>query len=415
MLFSYTAVNSRGKRLTQMLNATDLAAAQHELMSRGLYVLELEQQSSEHPDKRSAAAAPDRRRAKESTHITPSARISELLLFTRQMTMMLKAGGSVVPAIRAIREQPGRAAWHALLDELAESVEGGNSLMDSLACHPKSFSGTFRGIIGAGEATGTLADSFTRIADLLESRQRLRKRVIGALTYPCVLMLLTICVVTTMTLFVLPRFADLFEMLDAELPMITRMLLATGGWLKTWWPPVVGLPLAILAGLISWIRTPAGQQIYGRLVLRVPLLGPAVSGVILSQLLLVWAALLRSRVSVLEAIHLTRELTTNIVFKHIISRIEQAISEGRSISSVMRQSDIIPPPVVAAIATGEESGHLGESMEFVGSWTEEETDARVAALTRVLEPCILLFMGLVVGTVCVAMFLPLFDIATAAG
>ena len=120
-------------------------------------------------------------------------------------------------------------------------------------------------------------------------------------------------------------------------------------------------------------------------------------------------------VSVLDAIRQTRELSSNAVFQDLIARVEQAVTEGRSISSVLRQSSVVPPPVVSAIAVGEESGRLGESMEFVGSWTEEENDSRIAALTRVLEPAILIFMGLVVGTVCVAMFLPLFEIATAAG
>lgn len=419
MLFNYTAVNARGKRLTETLEAADLAAARRELMVRRLHVLELAPGKADKQEVRfgGGTAAADRQAATAggTARTVPGAKPAELLLFVRQMAMMLRAGASVVPAIQAVREQPGRAAWHALLDDLAEAVEGGTSLRDAAANHPNCFSGIFRSIVGAGEATSTLPDSFQRLGSLLETRQRLRKRVVAALTYPCALLLLATGAVVTMTLFVLPRFADLFAMLDAELPAITRLLLGTGDWLQAWWPLVFGLPLATVSGAVIWARTPAGRRLLGRIILHIPLLGQAVAGVILSQLLLVWAALLRSHVSVLEAIRQTRELSSNVVFQDLIARVEQAVTEGRSISSVLKHFGVVPPPVVSAIATGEESGRLGESMEFVGSWTEEEADTRITALTRALEPAILLFMGLVVGTVCVAMFLPLFDIATAAG
>lgn len=270
-------------------------------------------------------------------------------------------------------------------------------------------------IVGAGEATGTLADSFARLSDLLETRQRLRKRIIGALSYPCALLLLAAGVVATMMLFVLPRFTSLFAMLDVDLPAIMRLMLAAGDGIKTWWPLVFGPPAAAIAGLVFWSRTAPGRRTLGRLILRVPLLGRAVGGVILSQLLLVWAALLRSHVSVLEAIGQTRGITSNVVFARLIADVEQAVTEGRSISGVLGQSKVVPAPVVSAIAVGEDSGRLGESMEFVGKWVEEDTNGLIASLTRLLEPAILVFMGLVVGAVSVSLFLPLFEIATAAG
>ncbi len=417
MLFNYTTVNARGKRQTAMLEAADLASAQRDLMARGLYVLELEPGKPDKSEVRPAGdlGLTDRRAPSGAGRVAPAAKPAELLLFVRQMAMMLRAGASVVPAIQAVREQPGRPGWHALLDDLAENVQGGANLRDALAGHPRYFSGVFLSIVGAGEATGTLADSFLRLGSVLETRRRLRRRVVAALTYPCVLLLLATGVVVAMTLFVLPRFADLFAMLDAELPAITRLLLAASGQLKTRWPRGFGLPLGAVIGAGARARTPGGRRLLGRVALRVPLLGHAVAGAILSHLLLVWAALLRSHVSVLEAIRQTRELSSNAVFQDLIARVEQAVTEGRSISGVLKQSSVVPPPVVSAIAIGEESGRLGESMEFVGSWTEEENDSRIAALTRVLEPAILILMGLVVGTVCVAMFLPLFEIATAAG
>jgi len=419
MLFGYTAINRQGERLTETLEALDLAAAQNELMQRGLFVLNLQAGRTAKPSARSevqfgpgAEAALEQRTSYQGV---PNARPHELMLFTRQMAMLQKAGAPLVSAIQAIREQPGRAGWHALLDDLSEKVEGGTSLHDALAHHPRAFPGVVRSIVGAGEATGTLAEAFVRLSELLAARQRVRQRVLGALIYPCVLLVLAAGVLVTMTLFVLPRFAKLFAMLNTDLPLITQLMLAAGEGMKTWWPVVLGLPAAAITGLVIWTRTSGGRHVLGTVALRVPILGRAVSGVLLSQLLLMWAALLRSRVPVLDAIRQGREMTTNEVFVKLTAEAELAVTEGRSIHGVMRQSRVVPPPVASAVATGEESGRLGESMEFVGSWMEDEANQLIAGLTHVLEPAILVFMGLVVGSVCIALFLPLFEIATAAG
>ena len=427
MIFSYTAVNARNERLTETLEAADLSAARQELMQRGLFVLKLEQgqTSKQHRRRESrngvgtlllgSLAARAHSSSQPISPAAPHAKPVELMLFARQMAMMQQAGAPIVPSLRTLREQPGRASWHALLDDLADNVEGGMSLHEALAQHQRYFSGTFTSIIAAGEATGSVADSFARLAALSEARQRVRKQIISALLYPCVLLFLAMGVVVTMTTFVLPRFATLFEMLDAELPTITTIMLGAAGWLKTGWPVVLGLPLAAIIMLVIWLRTRNGRQTLQLLALRVPLLGRIVAGTILSRLLLVWGAMLRSHVSVLDAVRQAREVTSHVVFVQLIADIELAISEGRSINGVMKQAAVVPPPVVSAVAVGEDSGRLGESLDFVGKWLEEETNTLIAQLTRTLEPAILIFMGLVVGAVCVSLFLPLFDIATAAG
>lgn len=410
MMFVCTAMKDTGERLTETIEAASLPEAQREMLRRGLTVLNIEQ--------RPGAVAGGQGRienAVSSRRTLPGARGRELALFARQMGMMLRAGTSVVPAIRAIGEQPGRPAWHATLAGLVEQVEGGAALHEAMARYAGQFPGTVRTIVGAGEATGKLAESFERLALLLESRQRVRKRVTAAMIYPCILLVMAGSVVTTMTLFVLPRFADLFAMLDAPLPWITRVTLDTASWLKaSGWYWMVGLALA-LAGLAVWLFSTAGRKALGRWVLGVPILGRAVSGVILAHLLQIWAVLLCSRVSVLDAIRQARQVTGNVVFHKLIADVEQAVTEGRSISSVLKRSRLVPPPVVSAIATGEDSGRLGESMQFVGNWLEEENDALIGMITSALEPLILIAMGVVVGLVAISLFLPLFDIATAAG
>ena len=319
MMFVYSAIDRRGERLSETLEAATLREAQHELLGRGLLVLSVE------PARRKSSAGVPRPRWlpwwRANGPASPGARMGELTLFARQMSMMLRAGASVVPALQAINEQPGRPAWHALLADLAERVEGGATLHDAMGHHPGAFSGMLRSIVSAGEASGTLGDAFQRLSALMEGRLRTRKRVISALIYPCMLLFMATSVVISMTTFVLPRFAQLFKSLDTPLPALTRFMLATSEQLKTWWPAAVGVPILAITAIVLWVRSPGGRQTIGRVALRIPLLGRAVSGVLLAQLLQMWAALLRSRVPLLEAIAEAKDATGNIVYQRLIAQI----------------------------------------------------------------------------------------------
>lgn len=411
MIFDFVALDGRGEKLRESIDAEDLAAAQNELLKRGLFLLSIEPGRAK---SRFAAAerSPD---IVPRDAPAPRCRLSELALFTRQMSMMLRAGASVVPALRAIQDQSARPRWKAIVGELADRVEAGASLRDAMARAPRIFSGQVRSLIGAGEATGTLADAFARAATMLAARVRSRRAVISALAYPAVLTLMSVTVLITMTLFVLPRFAQLFAMLDTPLPGVTRFLLTASAALKDHWMLLVPAPVvpALLVGL--WLRSHVGRAAVGVALVRLPLIGRVVRGLILAQLLQLWAALLRSRVPLLEAVQQTREASSNPLFRQLVADIEQAVVEGRSLPMVLKRSGLVPPPVIAAVATGEESGRLGESMEFVGAWLEEENETLLATLTRTIEPAILIVMGTLVGGVAVALFLPLFDVATAAG
>jgi type II secretory pathway component PulF len=410
MMFVYTAMDRQGQQLTESLEAADLAAAQRALLERDLFVLRVEPGRGQSGG---SAAGQGWSLLRRSAPAAPGARARELALFARQMSMMLRAGGQVVPALKALNEQPGRPAWHALLHDLVERVAGGAALGEALAHHPRLFPAPLRGIVAGGEATGTLGEAFQRLSTLLENRQRTRKKVLSALAYPALLLVMAGSVVTTLTTFVLPRFAQLFDNLGAPLPALTRIMLGAASGLKTWWPLALGLPLALLAAGVGWARSAAGRIVLAGAVLRTPLLGRTVASLKLAQLLQLWAALLRSRVPLLEAITQAQGATHDAAFLKLVDDIAAAVTEGRSMSSVMKQSGLVPAPIVSAIATGEESGRLAEAMDFVGQWLDEENQTLIASLTKVLEPLILVVMGLVVGSVCIALFLPLFDIAAA--
>lgn len=407
MLFRFLAVDMRGQKLTDTLEAADLAAAQQELMRRGLMVMKLD----ETPATRGTLGFG----AGGAKNAKPGATSRELANFSRQMAMMLRAGASVVPAMQAICEQPGRARWKALLEDLSERVEAGNTLKESMARHPSVFSSSLRTIIAAGEATGSLGESFARISQLLDARLRMRKSVVGALVYPAMLFMMAGSVTSTMTFFVLPRFTQLFKMLNTPVPALTQFMLDTSDAVQKWWLPLILAPLAAISLATIWARSERGRELLSSFLLRIPLIGSAISGVLLASILNIWSALLRSKVPLLDAVREARGAVGNPQFRRLIDDIEDSITQGRGMTAVLKQSRLVPSTIAATLHIGEESGKLGDAMEFTAAWLEEENDALIKTITRALEPAILIIMGIVVGGVCVSLFLPLFDIATAAG
>ena len=407
MNYEFTALDPKGGRFTDSIESPDLQSAQQELMQRGLLVLEVTTRSRKRTAVRPATGA-------AAVAAGVRCRSAEIVLFAKQMGMMLQAGASVVPALRALQQQPGRPAWHSVIGDVAERVEGGAALHEALQQHPLAFSGMVRSIVRAGETTGQLGPAFLQLAKLLETRHRAKSKVIGALGYPAILLVLAAGVVVTTTLFILPRFATLFEMLNTDLPLITTLMLDTAQAMKAWWPVAIGTPIAAIAAAVLWLRSPVGCDVFARLVFRVPMLRRVWSSVLLTQLLQLWGAALKSRVPLLEAIQQGRDVTSNVVIREMVDDICDSVRQGQTVTSAMRRYPFVPAPVMAAVATGEESGKLGESLEFVGAWLDEESSTLIASLTRIVEPAILILMGVIVGTVAISLFLPLFELATAA-
>ncbi len=418
MIFQYTAVDSQGARHVDTIESADLRAARAELMQRGLMVVDLGQGERRRrapvdvevvaPDSAGGAAA------RPKVVFTARAKLSEVALFARQLGMMLQAGAAIVPSIRAMQNEAVRPAWKSILNDVATRVEGGAALHEALGIHRNAFSGMFRSIVRAGEANGQLATSCMQLSRLIDAQRRVRNRIVGSLAYPALLLLLACAVVTSMTLFILPRFAQLFDMLDAKLPLMTTVMLNTAETLKTWWPVALLTPTTVITLLVLWLRSDTGRATIERGIMFVPIVRKLAAALMLTQLLQLWSAALRSKVPLLEAIQQATELSRNVVMQELVQRAHDAVREGRSLSSALREFSFVPPAVLAAVATGEESGKLGEAMEFVGNWLDEDSSNLLATFTRLMEPMILVVMGVVVGTMALSLFLPLFDLATAA-
>lgn len=403
MQFAVETMRPDGTTVTEHVEASDRSQAVEAVREKGLLVLGLREAAETGAAAR--AAAPRRAGGRINTR--------DLILFTRQMTMLLEAGTPVVPALEAAEQQTAKPAMAAVLRRLRERVEEGESLSAALDAERQAFDPVFRSMIAAGEATASLPQVFARLCSLAQQRQQTRKLVLGALLYPALLSVLLVGVIAVLLLFVVPRFKMLFDNLRSPLPATTRMLFEASQHLVASWPYVLGALVLLAGGAVLCFRLPRTRTWIDYAVLRLPVVGPVVGRLIFARVVRVWAAMLRCHVPLLETIQQSREAIRNAAFLRLLEHVEQTVSSGGRMAQAISSAGLADPMVVAAIRTGEENGRLAEAADFVSDWMDEDNTATIQHLTRLAEPVLLAVMGVVVGTVAMALFLPLFDMATA--
>lgn len=403
MQFSYEAMTSDGQAVADGIEANTTSEAAESLRAKGLTVLRLQP----------AAGAAGRARSPALKRSIRKRKSGDLVLFTRQLKMLLEAGSALVPALQAIEEQSDKQSFAEVVHKIREHVEEGGTLSEAFGEQPKFFKPFFCSMVSAGEATATLPEAFDRLNDLTVRQQKVRKTVIGALLYPGILSLLCIGVAGVVIGFVVPRFTELFKNLDSPLPPVTRALFGMSEQAQHYWPMGAGLLVVLLAGLAITLRVQSLRRRFDALLLRLPVIGRVVSRLIFARVLRVWAAMLRSHVPLLETIQHSKSALTHVVFVGLIRDVEEAVAGGGSIGRTLAESGLVEPVVASAIRTGEENGRLSEAVEFVSKWMDDDNTQLVAALTRLAEPALLTVMGLFVGLVAMSLFIPLFDLATA--
>jgi len=402
MILTYEAVDAAGKRSHDVVEARDRTEAADLLRRRGLFVTNLAPQAA---SSRSRAAS------------RPAARgrlpLKTLALFTRQMAMLLRAGSGLVPALAAIKRQMAHPRQAAILGRLITDLEDGTTLTDALRRHPHTFDAVYCAILAAGEASGSLAPMFERLAGIVGSQRTMRKKIVGAVAYPVLLMAMCLSILNVLMFFVLPRFAGMFKQLGVTVPPTTALLLQTGEALRNHWPMLLALTLGA-AALAAWaVRTEGGQQWLADVQLRLPLLGRLRSRLIQAQVFRTMGTLLVSRVGVLDTLELVRQSTRNTRYQRLFDGLESAVTSGGQLSQAFEASGLVEPAICQAVHTGEDSGALGDALNYCADVLDENNTELISMLTRLIEPVILITMGLVVGAVAISLFLPLFDLTSA--
>jgi type II secretory pathway component PulF len=292
-------------------------------------------------------------------------------------------------------------------------IEEGSTLADAMAEHPKYFDAVARSLVSAGEASGKLDSMLQRLAVIIRQQEVTRRSLAAAMSYPVLLVSIAGVVLVAMLLFIIPRFAVLFESLDTPLPASTAFLMATSQHIRQYWFYELPLVVGAGAGGVFWLRSAAGQRALATWSIRAPLVSRLVVSLAMARIARLLGVLLESRVPLLESLSLTRQAMSNHHYARLLQEIEDSVTQGGSMSAVVGRSELISPSFAEAVRSGEESGQVGRVLVSLAEYMEEDNSLLVKSVTQLLEPIVLIILGLVVGIVAVSMFLPLFD-ATAA-
>lgn len=394
--FTYVALDPSGRRRTGVVEAPTREAAVAQIAREGRHVLEIREQA-----RRAGAAADAQRHRKVSR--------SDLALFTRRLADLAAAGLPLDRVLQIVAEQSESEALARVAEQALEDVRGGLPVSDALAKHPRLFPSVYTQTLKAGEASGQFAEVAGRLAEFQEKEVARRSQIVSAMVYPAVLSLTAIFVVVFLLTFVVPRLSGVFQDLGDELPFSTRLLLGITSFLtENGIAIVVALGLGVLA-VRAWTATDAGRIARDALVLRLPLVGAVVRKATVSRYARTLGTLVFGGVPILEALRLAGLATGNRVFERSSLQVEEEVREGRPIAEAMRDAGAFPPVLTHMVAIGEQTGDLPKMLTRVSDSLDFEVDNGMRRLTSLVEPVIVLAMGVFVGFVVLSVLLPIFQ------
>jgi len=335
-----------------------------------------------------------------------------LTVFTRQLSTLISAGLPLLRSLRTLGKQEKNPNLKKIMLSLAESVEGGTTFSEALAQHPKAFNKLYVNMVKAGELGGVLEVVLTRLAEFAEKSQRIRGKVTSAMVYPIVVLTIAVGIVTFLMLFIVPKFEAIFkDMLGGRpLPFITQIIMDLSRFIQGNFPLIAGAITAIVFALKFAMRVPGVESAIDSYKLKIPLFGDMLTKTSVARFSRTLGTLVSSGVPILQALQITRDTAGNLRVSNAVENIHDNVKEGESMVTPMEASGIFPPMVVSMVQVGEETGQLPDMLTKVADVFEEEVDNAVAGLTSLLEPVMIVMLALVVGTIVVALFLPLITI-----
>jgi len=397
--FAYSAINAHGAELTGEVQATDLSAARDSLRGNGLLAQWVEE-----------LTAPA---TKQQGFTKGKVKPKSLQLFSRQFATMIEAGLSVVTALVILEQQTDDKALAAVIDDVREHVEAGALLSEAMGRHPTVFSRLYLAMIEAGEAAGVLDVVLDRVAVQIEKEQKIKRRIKGAMIYPSVVLTFATLVMTGMLMFLVPIFVKIFDSLGGELPMLTQYVLHASNLLRGYWFVIFPLLGGGIYSFFKWKKTEAGRQAWDRFKLRIPMqIGSVVRKVAMARWSRTLATLIASGVDIMRALEITAQTSGNWVVEEETGKIRIRVQEGATIAQPLIDSVVFPPMIAQMVKIGEETGELEKMLSKVADFYEDEVDASVAALTSIIEPLMMVGVGVMVGIIIISMYLPMFKLLT---
>jgi type IV pilus assembly protein PilC len=412
--FSYTAIDASGKQKSGVLSAASSEDATQQIKSMGLFVTNL----ATAQDKAGAAKGKGARLRgsasgrKKPVTIGRIVNQKGLAVFTRQLSTLLQAGLPLLRSIEVLMRQEKNPGFKYVLEELAENVRSGNTFSDGLLQHPKVFNRLYVNMIKAGEAGGVLDVVLNRLARFMEKSIKIKGKVKSAMVYPVIVLFIAISILAFLLVFVVPKFQEIFDELlgGAPLPFLTRMVMGTSYFIKE--NILLTIVIVVILGIILKILkgTNSGARLVDKALITMPPVGDLFKKAAIARFTRTFGTLLSSGVPILQCLTITRDTIGNRILMDAIEKVHDRVKEGDSVSAPLEQSKVFPTMVTSMIDVGEETGELPEMLNRIADTYDEEVDNAVAALTSIIEPIMIVILALIVGTIVIALFLPIIGV-----
>ena len=398
--FKYTVKNSEGKTVNGNADAKSRENLIELLRKEDFTIISIEEDAN--VQQKSVAAA-------------KKVKLEDLLIFSRQLATMVEAGIPLVNVLDILGQQVENKAFGETVKKLKDDVETGSSFSQALAKHPRIFSALYINMVRAGESSGMLDEILNRVAVYLEKTATLQRKVKSAMVYPIAVITISIAITIFLLVKVVPTFKGIFDMLGGSLPLPTQILLAVSDFLRKWFVyGLVGLTVAVIA-IVRGSKTESGKLALDTIVLKLPVFGNIIKKVSVAKFSRTFSTLVKSGVPILSSLDIVAKTSGNKIVEKAVNNAKKAVQEGKNLADPLSKTPVFPPMVVRMISAGEQAGELEKMLSKIADFYDEQVDAAVDGLTSLIEPMIILFLGVIVGGIVLAIFMPIFKITEILG
>jgi len=392
--FNYKALDETGKQVSGTEMATSTGAAHVALLARGLQPTVVESKQSLLKFEITKKKVPRQ----------------DVMNFTRQLAVFMKAGVPIMEALEVIVEETQNKMLKSILSEMVDSLRAGDTFAAAAAAHPEAFPTFYVGILESAELTGNLDAVLNQLADYIDRDQKARGKVTAALIYPAVVAAMSVVTVLVLAVFVMPRFEVFFKSLNAKLPLVTRMLLNTTSFMGTYWYAEIAVVVIVVGGFMAMQRSPGGKARLDAVKLKLPVIGDLTETAIIERTCRVLASMLRAGVDLPRSMAVTAESANNAVYRNALEKIREAMMQGQGLAEPIAQSGLFPAAARQMFRVGEETGTLDQQLEVAAAYYGRELETKLERATALFEPAIIIFMGVIVGFVAVALISAMYGI-----
>ncbi len=401
--YKFEALDTSGQEVKDSVEAGNEDEASQKIKAMGYFVTKLTAAQAA----KGAKGKKKKTGKSRKTFTIGGVKQKQLCVFTRQFSTLQDAGLPVLRSLRILEKQMKPSVLKNSLIDVVEDVESGQTLSESLAKHPKCFDRLYVNMVKAGEAGGALEVILQRLAEFKEKAQSLKRKIVGAMVYPAVVICVAVGILTFIMVAIIPKFKKIFDEFGLSLPQATKTLIEISDWMSSYWYVIPLFPLGVYLFLKLIRLTRAGNYALDRMVLWIPVVGSLVEKTIVARTMRTLGTLISSGVPILEALSIVKDTANNLVFERMFQRVLESIREGDTIADPLREARLVDDMVVNMVEVGEETGDLDTMLYKVADFYDEEVDTLVKSLISLLEPIMIVFLGGVIGAIVISLFLPL--------